>query len=94
MKKVEKALASLSPRAHYARAVVEGKQALSGADLRGKARQYGAHYYRQRLAAVKAAVEAGAHIRRGAHGKLTLEWGRIPAGARGDRCAMGLTVIY
>ncbi len=56
------ACASLPVRAQYARAVIEGDQRWSGADLRGKARKFGAGYARQRSRARTALFNAGGCI--------------------------------
>jgi hypothetical protein len=56
------ACASLPSRARYARDVIEGYQRWSGADLRGKARKFGAGYARQRTRARTALFAAGGMI--------------------------------
>ena len=57
-------------RAGYAGDVLRGAQRWSGADLRGKARKYGAHYARQRAIASRAWWAAGGRL-------LAIEHGRI-----------------
>lgn len=54
--------AAESLRGHYARDVVRGIQRWSGADLKGKARRYGASYARQRALARMALHAAGGVI--------------------------------
>jgi hypothetical protein len=66
---INKALALLSPRQRYAAAVLSGERAWSGADLRGKARQYGGDYYRQRLSAEAALRKAGGKLLYIEHGR-------------------------
>ena len=56
------ACASLPDRAQYARAVIEGDQRWSGADLKGKAKRFGAGYARQRSRARTALFNAGGCI--------------------------------
>lgn len=80
----------------YAHDVIDGRQRLSGADLKGRASSFGPSYRRARLAAVDAIEQAGGHIRRdpSRHGRLSVEWGEIPNGARSDRCAVGDCWVY
>jgi len=56
------ACASLPNRARYARDVIHGDQRWSGADLRGKAKKFGAGYARQRNRARTALFAAGGMI--------------------------------
>lgn len=56
---VARACASLPARCRYARDVIRGNQAWSGADLRGAARRWGSGYARQRSAARAALFDAG-----------------------------------
>jgi hypothetical protein len=56
------ACASLPSRARYARDVIYGDQRWSGADLRGKAKKFGAGYARQRNRARTALFDAGGMI--------------------------------
>lgn len=55
-------LAKRNPRAQYAQDVLAGTQTWSGADLRGKARHYGASYARGRRHAARALVDAGGDL--------------------------------
>lgn len=69
---IQDALSRLSTftKSAYAAAVIEGAQAWSGADLKGNARKYGAHYARMRRSAESAWRAAGGTIiacERGAH---------------------------
>jgi hypothetical protein len=57
-------------RGAYARAVVAGQQRWSGADLRGKAKNYGSTYARQRHKAEKALEAAGGEVVVVEHGRL------------------------
>ncbi|CAB4139954.1 hypothetical protein UFOVP408_45 [uncultured Caudovirales phage] len=59
---IHKACAALPVRAQYARDVIEGDQRWSGADLRGKAKKFGAGYARQRNRARTALFAAGGCI--------------------------------
>ena len=63
------ACASLPSRARYARDVIEGYQRWSGADLKGKARKFGAGYARQRTRARTALFDAGGMILAVDHGR-------------------------
>ena len=56
------ACASLPIRARYARDVIHGDQRWSGADLKGKAKKFGAGYARQRTRARTALFAAGGMI--------------------------------
>lgn len=56
------AMQHLNPRAHYARDVLSGYQRWSGADIKGKARRFGAGYARQRSKAASALLKAGGCI--------------------------------
>lgn len=56
------ACAGLPDRAMYARDVIYGYQRWSGADLRGKAKKFGASYARQRSRARTALFAAGGCI--------------------------------
>ena len=57
-------------RGAYARDVVTGQQRWSGADLRGKAKNYGSTYARQRRKAEKALEAAGGEVVAVEHGRL------------------------
>jgi hypothetical protein len=61
----------------YQDAILDGTARISGADLKGKARKYGAHYKRSREAVVQRLMRAGIPtcVTRGPRGLLTLEWG-------------------
>ena len=59
---VRRALAKLGPRQTYAAAVIGGRQAWSGADLKGKAKRFGGSYARQRAKARVAWLESGGDI--------------------------------
>ena len=65
------ACALLSPRAVYARDVIEGRQAWSGSDLRGKAGQFSSRYAKQRSHARVCLVAVGGSI--------------VPVGQRGKQ---------
>jgi hypothetical protein len=67
---IKEACHSLPPRALYARAVIEGYQRWSGADLKGKAKKYGAGYAAQRQAARLSLYAAGGCIIPMRHGLL------------------------
>jgi len=56
------AIASLSPRQRYAAEVIRGQRRWSGADLKGKAKQYSGSYERQRNLAQVAFMRAGGLI--------------------------------
>ena len=88
------ALGEINDNAGYQRNIILGRQALSGADLAGKARKYGSKYFLSRAKAIDIAQAYGAHIRRGAHGRLVLEWGDVPEGARRVSCALGEAWAY
>lgn len=75
----------------YAEAVAAGKRALSGADLEGTARLYSDLYAETRKKVAAAWIAEGGHIRRGAHGRLSLEEGPPPSGAKAGHCAAGPT---
>jgi histidinol-phosphate/aromatic aminotransferase/cobyric acid decarboxylase-like protein len=65
-------------RGVYQRDVVLGAQAWSGADLRGRAREYSGRYKRSREALLKRMRKAGIPVRVetvNRHGKLELVWG-------------------
>lgn len=57
-------------RGAYAQNVVTGQQRWSGADLRGKAKNYGSTYARQRRKAEKALEAAGGEVVVVEHGRL------------------------
>ena len=59
---IDAACALLSSRQHYAKDVLRGYQRWSGADLRGKASNYGGSYARQRNSARTAWMHAGGLI--------------------------------
>jgi len=65
---IESAAATL--RGQYARDVLSGRQAWSGADLQGKAREYYSSYARQRVKAAAALRNAGGTILRCEHNRL------------------------
>src|SRR5688572_25686763 len=76
---VDACLNKHSLRGRYARAVAHGSQRLSGADLKGKARTYGAHYARQREYVLAALVAEGvAHEAVGPHNRRYLTPGPRP----------------
>ena len=56
------------PKGQYARAVLDGKQRLSGADLRGKARRFGTWYHIQRCRVLAVAAKYGVTESIGSHG--------------------------
>jgi len=68
----ERALALCKGR--YQEDVIRGIESLSGATLRGRAKQYGAHYKRSRENLLKRLTAAGIPWReeRGPHGKRIL----------------------
>ena len=62
-------------RGVYQRSLLRGAEAWSGATLRGKASQYGAHYARSRnglLARLQSDLRLHVEERRGAHGRREL----------------------
>ncbi len=59
---IDAALARLSKRAHYAADVITGRQAWSGSDLKGKAKQYSAGYSFQRSVAKSALLASGGDV--------------------------------
>ena len=61
------------PRGYYARAVLYGTQCLSGVDLAGKARKFGAWYARQRDTVLRIAADYGLKEKRVAHGRRIWE---------------------
>lgn len=68
-------------RGSYQKAIVRGEAAISGSDLRGKAAKYGSSYARSRLSlCIKLGDARLAWVKRGERGKLTLEFGPLPAG--------------
>ncbi len=64
------ASAQLNPRAHYAYHVLWGEQRWSGADLRGKAKKWGANYEVQRNKARAALHAAGGAVIPAEKGRL------------------------
>lgn len=66
----EEAKARLSARQCYARDVLDGRQAWSGADLRGAASTWGGSYARQRGKAAQALRAAGGVILPGENNRL------------------------
>lgn len=64
-------------RGEYQRRIVRGEAAWSGADLRGRAREYSSRYRTSRRALLARIRRAGipVAIHKGAHGRLTLVWG-------------------
>ena len=86
----EALLAQRHPRmGHYGYSVLRGSALLSGADLQGKASEYGSSYYETRQKVIAIVEECGGHIRKGPHGKLTIEWADLPEGAEYSVCALG-----
>lgn len=70
---IEAAQANLSPRASYAREVIQSSGMWSGANLKGSARRFSGGYHQQRLKA-RLALEAASGCVLGLrrhHGKLT-----------------------
>lgn len=65
---IESAAATL--RGQYARDVLSGRQAWSGADLQGKALKYSSGYARQRVKAAAALHNAGGTVLRCEHNRL------------------------
>lgn len=66
---IDRACAALPTRAQYAREVIRGTQRWSGADLKGKAKKFGAAYARQRSVAMRAWHNAGGVIVAVEHGR-------------------------
>ena len=56
------------PRGYYARAVLDGRQRLSGADLKGKARRWSMWYHGQRQRVLAVCAKYGVVEQRGEHG--------------------------
>ena len=76
----------------YALAVAEGRQSLSGADLKGKASRYGGSYHATRCEVVKAMEGAGRCVVRLTSGRVELR-DSVPDGATiGKPCAVSATV--
>lgn len=72
----------------YALAVAEGRQALSGADIKGKASRYGGSYHRTRCEVVKSMEGAGWVVVRLPSGRVELR-DIVPDGATiGKPCAV------
>jgi len=67
-----KVLDSIPERACYARNVVRGLQNLSGSDLRGRAKFWGASYSHQRRRAIDAWICAGGEEIQVEHGRRVL----------------------
>jgi len=59
---VNKAIAALNPRAHYAADTIIGRQRWSGSDLQGKAKKYSYGYSVQRAKAGAALRKAGGWV--------------------------------
>jgi hypothetical protein len=66
---IQSALAMLSDRQRYAAEVLTGQRLWSGADLKGKAKKYGARYALQRRAAKDALQKAGGEVIEVEHGR-------------------------
>lgn len=76
----------------YALAVAEGRQSLSGADLKGKASRYGGSYHATRCGVVLALAGVGWCVVRLPSGRVELRAG-VPDGATiGKPCAVSDTV--
>lgn len=58
------------PRGYYARAVLDGSARLSGADLKGNARHWGAWYASVRARVMRIAATHGVTVVKGEHGRL------------------------
>ena len=84
----------ISPKGTYGHNIIDSKQALSGCDLKGKARRYSYSYYRARQKAAVACTLAKGHIRIGKRNKLTFAWGRIPKKAKRKFCSLGTAWKY
>jgi len=91
---VQAVIATIDPKATYLLSLLKGERALSGADLKGAARTYSGKYRETRRWAADLCRKAGGHIRKGPHGKLTLEWSRAPRGAGHGSCPIGKVRIY
>jgi hypothetical protein len=86
---------ALHPKAQreYMKRVARGVRALSGSDIKGKARNFGAEYYGYRMRVAALWIDAGGHIRRMRNGRLVLEEGPPPESAMlGTGCALRLPV--
>jgi hypothetical protein len=66
---IKSALAMLRPQQRYAAEVLTGQRLWSGADLKGKAKKYGASYALQRRAAKDALRKAGGEVIEVEHGR-------------------------
>lgn len=86
---IDRACAALPTRAQYAREVIRGTQRWSGADLKGKAKKFGAAYARQRSVAMRAWHDAGGVIVAVEHGRNV---SAIEAGTDAQGRAVYLTV--
>jgi hypothetical protein len=66
---IAKAVAMLRPQQRYAAEVLTGQRQWSGADLKGKAKKYGAGYALQRAHAKDALQKAGGEVIEAEHGR-------------------------
>jgi len=89
-------LAERHPRmGTYGWSVLSSHRDVSGADLTGKARSYGASYARSRKIVAEAVRDAGGHIRcRLPDRKLVICWDDVPEGAKHNTCSVGDCWIY
>lgn len=65
-------------RSNYAHLVLQGKQALSGGDLKGKAKKYGGNYARMRGRVIHAALKHGIRLAYDADDGGRLKWTVAP----------------
>jgi hypothetical protein len=86
---IDRACAALPTRAQYAREVIRGEQRWSGADLKGKAKKFGAVYARQRSVALRAWHDAGGILVAVEHGRLV---SAVEAGVNAQGYATFVTV--
>jgi hypothetical protein len=74
----------------YQVALIDGRQNWSGSDLKGKARKYGSHYNKSRIALLSRLEAAGvAFIERIEHGRLRFRFGRPVGNYVADTCNCG-----
>jgi hypothetical protein len=82
-------------RGHYQRHIVTGAEALSGASLCGRARQYAGRYATSRANLLARLAAAGLRpwVHRGRNGKLTLEFGPVPHSLRPGGTYLGVPLF-
>lgn len=77
-------------RGDYQRALIYGSETWSGSSLKGKAREYGAHYARSRRNLIERLMDNDiAFLVKGARGKLELYFGEPAPWYLQTKCAAG-----